>query len=57
MTKKELIDELKKICDKQQNSRYSDKEIDHMNADDLLLKYIDDDNVTDVFEAIDKWYA
>jgi hypothetical protein len=55
MTKEELIAELNKIYDGQ--DRYTDVEVDHMNADELLLKYINDNDVTDAFNAIYKWYA
>ncbi len=30
---------------------------DHVEADQLLLKYIDDDQVTFAFESIEKWYS
>ena len=30
---------------------------DHIEADQLLLKYINDEQVTKEFEAINKWYA
>jgi hypothetical protein len=52
MTHAELIEKLK---------RY--KEIDgdpedfHRYADDLLLKYINNDAVTKAFNSIPKWYA
>lgn len=34
-----------------------DPESDHADADDLLLELIDDQEVTDAFNAIRKWYA
>ena len=34
-----------------------DQESAHVEADDLLLWYIDDEEVTKLFEKIDKWYA
>jgi hypothetical protein len=55
MTKEELIAELNKIYDGQDSN--TDVEVDHMNADELLLKYINDDEVSDAFNAIYKWYA
>ena len=51
-TKMELILALKEIVE---NS--GDIEADHCKADDLLLAYINDPEVTAAFEAIDKWYA
>lgn len=52
LTKDELIDRLKEI-----GSRQGDPESDHSNADSLLLDYINSQEVTDAFEAIEKWYA
>lgn len=34
-----------------------DKEGDHIDADKLLLKYINDKTVTRYFKKIKKWYA
>ncbi len=34
-----------------------DAEQDHIKADKLLLKYINDDKVTTYFKKIKKWYA
>jgi hypothetical protein len=33
------------------------REDDHIDADDILLRLIDDDEITEVFERIGKWYA
>jgi hypothetical protein len=35
----------------------ADQEYVHVCADKLLLEYIGDQEVTDLFDAIDKWYA
>lgn len=60
MTKDELIQELIKI----QNEKYIlrgvevvDKEGNHIKADELLLRYINDDRVTQEFNKIEKWYS
>lgn len=60
MTKEELIQELIKI----QNEKYIlmgvetvDEESNHIKADELLLRYINDDRVTQEFDKIKKWYA
>ena len=34
-----------------------DNEKDHKEADQLLLEYIDDKEVSDLFDEIEKWYA
>lgn len=52
MTKQELIEKLRNI---QKNN--FDLESNHGDADDLLLEYIDDKEVTKAFNDIDKWYA
>lgn len=51
MTLEELIAELRKL------DGCGDSEAAHGYADDLLLKYIADDRVTEAFNAIEKWYA
>lgn len=50
MNKEELIEALK-------NCNTGCEEANHLNADDLLLEYIDDDRVTEAFDDINKWYA
>ena len=52
MTKLELVDKLKAW-----HGYDHDKELVHVFADEALLDYIDDGEVTDAFEAIKKWYA
>jgi hypothetical protein len=58
MNKEELIKKLKDIADRQDvdllKGSFDD---DHMQADCLLLEYIDDKEVTQTFENIEKWYA
>lgn len=34
-----------------------DKEATHMEIDKALLEYIDDKEITDLFNSIEKWYA
>ena len=48
MTIEELVKALENL---------SGGEEDHMEADDLLLTFIDNPEVTRAFERIDKWYA
>lgn len=49
----ELKKQLKDIADSDKHFPMSD----HMDADLLLLKYINDDEVSDLFSNIEKWYA
>ena len=51
MTKEELIIALKEL------QTYGDPESAHSQADRLLLAYINDTEVTEAFNGIDKWYA
>lgn len=51
MEKKELIEKLKLLV------RIGDPEAAHGNADDLLIEYINDLEVKDAFDEIEKWYA
>ena len=34
-----------------------DEELRHVELDNLLLQYINDKEITEIFESIDKWYA
>lgn len=51
MDKNELIARLKKI------KGNSDIEVAHVEADDLLLAYINDSEITAAYAEIEKWYA
>ena len=51
MTKEELISGLKAIKDK------FDTEEGHVEADQLLLEYINDEDIASAFNDIEKWYA
>lgn len=53
MTRDELIHKLAEILDR----RLHDAEVDHGDADDALLAYINDERVTELYSAIEKWYA
>jgi hypothetical protein len=52
MTKEELIKELKSIKDTN-----LDIENGHGEADQLLLEYINDEDIASAFNDIEKWYA
>ena len=49
LTKAELLEILRNPS--------SDWERRHVDADNALLDYIDDDEIREAFESIDKWYA
>ena len=51
LTKEDLIKRLKEL----QSS--DDLECAHGEADALLLRFIDDEEVEEAFDEIDKWYA
>lgn len=53
MTKQELIDGLCRMA----ATSDQDHEMAHTNADRLLLEFINDSDVTEAFDAIDKWYS
>lgn len=46
-----------KLLEKLRALRLEDPERGHIDADQALLDYIDDPEVTEAFEAIGKWYA
>lgn len=53
MNKKELILRLAEI-----DERLSfDREVAHLEADATLLAFIDDPEISQAYDAIDKWYA
>lgn len=51
LTRDELLKELKDL------SGHYDAEVAHASADDLLLKFINDEEITAAFENIERWYA
>lgn len=50
MTKAKLILELKKL-------KGADPEAEHSRADDLLIDFIDDEDIKRAFNNVNKWYA
>jgi hypothetical protein len=57
ISKEALIQRLTEILKGQTGGEYFDTMGDHKQADSLLLEYIDDEKVTELFQAIDKWYS
>lgn len=53
MNKEYLLEELKKLS----GELTRDYEYTHIKADDLLLKYINDKEITKAFENVGRWYA
>lgn len=51
-----LVNELKKLANESITSGVDIEEL-HMQADSLLLEYINNNDVTTAFNKIDKWYA
>jgi hypothetical protein len=56
MTKQELIEELEKAS-KITFRGHIDPEAAHIKADELLLEYINDPEITEAFNKIERWYA
>jgi hypothetical protein len=56
MTKKELTEKLGEIAKRQADNGVFDQD-DHLDADGLLLDFINDKDITDAFEDIEKWYS
>ena len=50
LTKEKLLQELKELED-------GDQELVHIQADELLVRYIGDPDIKEAFERIPKWYA
>lgn len=58
MERKELVRKLEEIQAKEQNHDNSYYQVQaHEDADQALLDFIDDPEVTEAFYNIDKWYA
>lgn len=53
INKKKLITELQKIS----RTENDDFEETHYKADMLLLQYINDEEITEAYENVGKWYA
>lgn len=51
MTKAELLKELKKYI------KNTDTEVAHIDADEALIKFINDPEITKAYNKIGKWYA
>lgn len=58
MTKQQLLENLQNIVRGQTDPLFhTDQEGDHLEADDLLLTFINDPEIRVAFDEIDKWYA
>lgn len=57
MTKKELVKGLREVMARSQDPKQRDPERDHGDADELLLRFIGDPVVDDLYTRIYKWYA
>ncbi len=57
MTLAELITELQQLAERTAANANTDPEDDHREADKLLLAFINDEQVTQAFSDIEKWYA
>lgn len=56
--REELLAMLRAIVKRQKDTdSWSDIEIDHDDADSALIAYINDDEVTALYDDIEKWYA
>lgn len=56
MEKQELLKELAKIRKRQEEGERSFED-DHIDADSLLVAFIDDEEISIAFHAISKWYS
>ncbi len=53
-----MTKEIDELVEKQREiAKSGDHEIAHCNADQALLNYIGDKEVSEAFNEIDKWYA
>ena len=54
MTKKELLAKLQKI---KQEEYERGADCTHEDADELLIEYINDENIKKAFKTLTKWYS
>lgn len=57
MNEKELIEKLQEIVDSQGKEEDSDTEERHGKADDLLIEFINNEEIKKVYDSIYKWYS
>ena len=62
MEKETLLKKLREIRARQDNdalreNRYEDEEVDHFQADNFLIDFVDDEEIAKAFNDIKKWYA
>jgi hypothetical protein len=60
VTRDELVQRLRAIKAQQEApppAPVFDEEVDHIEVDGLLLAFINDDEVTQIFDSIAKWYS
>ena len=58
LNKQELLKRFKEIVEKQEKSVLGgDFDDDHILADNLLLEYINDEDIKNAFESIERWYS
>jgi hypothetical protein len=53
LTKEEALDMLRRLAEE---SKLNAEE-PHADADDVLLRLIDDPEITQAYQAVEKWYA
>jgi Glu-tRNA(Gln) amidotransferase subunit E-like FAD-binding protein len=51
ITKEELIKKLKELA------KDNDYEMAHIKADNLLLLYLNDEEIEEAYDSVGKWYA
>lgn len=57
MTRDELITQLKAIGEKVKQAKNYDEESGHAEADELLLRYINDPEIEAAYNSFNHWYA
>lgn len=57
MDRSELLEKLRQLQNGTLRLGERDPEIQHSQADDLLLEFIGDEEVSAVYEAIPRWYS
>ena len=57
ITKERLLLELKSFPSYDDDMGIGDPEKSHKRADELLLRYINDEEITEAFENLIRWYS
>lgn len=57
MNREELIKKLKAIEGKKRTEKFYDSENGHVEADGLLIEFINDRDIKEAYDEVEKWHS